>query len=934
MPTLNDFLRTCTIKKDDKETKPTHTRIGNKDCGIYGGSFHIPDEKKKEFYHYYYTEIIYGNGTEYLTEKQNIDGKFYVDLDFRYCYDDVSTRQHTKEDINIIVGTYADIMKEYVQFNEPFDVYVMEKDNVNQLEDKTLTKDGIHILFDVEIPRPLHSSIRKKMIEKCSSGLIELPLLNSWDSVFDEGISKGTTNCQLFGSKKPLHDSYKLTYIFNMELDHNDNEFMMIEQHDKTMTKELFLKLLVSEKGKQFTIKNKGNDVINMINNTKKETKPKQATNTIITNQVIVSDNEPTTEIYSWFKKGLEYNIFDKMIKKCDGDLGRQVWFRLAFLLKDDVGELGEDLFVDLSRTHTKFDEDDVRKKYKKLCEYPKPDKLLTIATLKKLYKEVDNEAYELINNYFKSLKKQQKDLQKGLQKGELHETLKKQLEDKLIELQEEAGKYEFDTAKLDRFNTDYFMTLGSYALKKKYFEKFVCKVLRPDAVYIYCETETNLSNDLCIYSQNKISETFKHLNFIDYVEKGDNIVEVKKSFIMEWLEDEHILCYNKMDFIPYNENKPITDNIFNTFRGFNPLCKTKYDATKKEALLKPFKDLWLHLCGGEQKNFDYFYKFIAQMFQEPNKRVPIAFIIKGKQGTGKNVGLAAIGNVLGRHHYKSSCNPKDFFGEYAEGFVNQLLVNMNECEGKDTFDFEGKIKSFISEDYITLNQKYLRPITIANLARTIIFTNKQNPIPIDVRSKERRFVVYQTTDFFLDKKYGTLFWTKLMNHFNRPDFIACLYDDLMNIDIEKMDWKGARPITQAYMDMCKLYVPVEVLFFEDYCVNHKIQPQFLCSNVYNDNIDCVDTGSEFYKLFNEFCNKYKFNRTGERNIKSFYNRIIELELPLKTSIPHNIKTFHFNTFELLTFFKQKAWIDRSDDDVIDVSQDNSGETFDDLFNI
>jgi hypothetical protein len=321
-------------------------------------------------------------------------------------------------------------------------------------------------------------------------------------------------------------------------------------------------------------------------------------------------------------------------------------------------------------------------------------------------------------------------------------------------------------------------------------------------------------------------------------------------------------------------------------------------------------------------------------MFQEPNKRVPIAFIIKGKQGTGKNVGLSAIGNVLGRNHYKSSCNPKDFFGEYAEGFVNQLLVNMNECEGKDTFDFEGKIKGFISEDSITLNQKYLRPILIANLARVIIYTNKANPIPIDVRSKDRRFVVYQTTDFFLDKKYGTLFWTKLMNHFNRPDFIACLYDDLMSIDISGMDWKGARPITQAYMDMCKLYVPVEVLFFEDYCINHKIQPQFLCSNVYIDNIDCVDTGTELYKLFNEFCSKYKFNRTGERNIKSFYSRIIELELPLKTSIPHNIKTYHFNTLELLTFFKEKAWIDRSDDDVIDVSQDNSGEDFKDLFDI
>ena len=927
---LNDFLRKCSIKKDDKETKPTHTRIGNKDAGIYGGSFHIPDEKMNLFNQLYYNEIINGNGNEYLTEKQKDDGKFYADLDFRFNYH-VETRQHTKEDVITLICAYTDIMKEYIEFDEPFDVYVMEKDNVNRLTDQTLTKDGIHIIFDVEVPTILNKIIRDKMIKKCEDDLIELPLINNWDSVFDEGISKRSTNAQLYGSKKPLHDPYKLTYIFNMELDHNDNEFMMEEQHDKTMTKELFLKLCVREKGKEFILQNKTIDMITSL-----ESKKNTKTNTInnVATNVATNSDGLNSEICLWFKKGIEHNIFDKIIKKCEGNLGLQVWFRLAFLLKDDVGELGEDLFVDLSRSHNKFDENDVRNKYRKLCEYPKPDKPLTIGTLKKLYKEVDNETYEAINDYFKSLKKQQNKQDKVVKKGELHENLKKEIENKKQEQEEEATKYEYNKKKLDRFDTDYFMSLNSYSLKKRYFEKFVCKVLRPDPVYIYCETETNLSNDLCIYSQNKITETFKHLNFIDYVERGENIVEVKKSFIMEWLEDEHIKCYNKMDFIPYNEKEPITDNIFNTFRGFNPLCKIAYDKTKKEALLKPFKDLWLQLCGGEQKNFDYFYKFIAQMFQEPNKRVPIAFIIKGKQGTGKNVGLAAIGNVLGRHHYKSSCNPKDFFGEYAEGFVNQLLVNMNECEGKDTFDFEGKIKSFISEDYITLNQKYLRPITIANLARTFIFTNKQNPIPIDVRSKERRFVVYQTTDYFLDKKYGTLFWTKLMNHFNRPDFIACLYDDLMNVDIKNMDWKGARPITQAYMDMCKLYVPVEVLFFEDYCVNRKIQPQFLATNVYIDNINCVDIGTDLYNSFNEFCSKYKFNRTGERNIKSFYNRITELELPLTTSIPHNIKTFHFNTHELLSFFKEKAWIDRSDEDVIDVSQDNSGEDFEELFDI
>lgn len=88
---------------------------------------------------------------------------------------------------------------------------------------------------------------------------------------------------------------------------------------------------------------------------------------------------------------------------------------------------------------------------------------------------------------------------------------------------------------------------------------------------------------------------------------------------------------------------------------------------------------------------------------------MPICFIIKGSQGTGKNVFLDCIGNLINSDYYITSSNPKDFFGDYAEGFYRKLLVNINEVELKDTFDFEGKIKSFITEDTITLNAKFLR---------------------------------------------------------------------------------------------------------------------------------------------------------------------------------------------------------------------------------
>ena len=138
-------------------------------------------------------------------------------------------------------------------------------------------------------------------------------------------------------------------------------------------------------------------------------------------------------------------------------------------------------------------------------------------------------------------------------------------------------------------------------------------------------------------------------------------------------------------------------------------------------------------------------------MIQKPAERLPIAFILKGAQGTGKSLLVDTIGELLGRKHYITSSKPEDFFGTFAEGFLNKLLVNMNECEGKDTIDFEGRLKSFITESSITINQKGIRPFQVNNYARLIITTNKQNPIKIDITSKDRRYIVFQSTNKFID---------------------------------------------------------------------------------------------------------------------------------------------------------------------------------------
>jgi len=231
---LNEFLAKHSAKNNENN-KPgdssalTHTRIGDKELNIYAGSYIIPQDDRDIFYKLYYESVFEKKRKEYLTEKQIKNGPMAVDFDFRYHHD-VNSRQHSREHIQDMVCEYSDLLKECyaIKPDVPFDIFIFEKPNVNRLADGSLTKDGIHMIIGLQIDNTMQLMIREKMIGKLAE-IWELPLINTWDSVLDEGISKGTTNWQLFGSRKPDNEAYELTHHYIMTMDAADKQFTMDE---------------------------------------------------------------------------------------------------------------------------------------------------------------------------------------------------------------------------------------------------------------------------------------------------------------------------------------------------------------------------------------------------------------------------------------------------------------------------------------------------------------------------------------------------------------------------------------------------------------------------------------------------------------------------------------------------------------------------------
>lgn len=226
---LADFLAKHIVnKKVDANVTITNTRIGDKKLGIPGGSYNITDAEYPTFLDLYYRDKLVKNEKEYLTEKQRQnDGPILIDIDMRHTYE-TDERQYTKEHIDDLVYIYLEELRLIYQMDETtaFPVYVFEKPTVNRLKDKNYTKDGIHMLIGIQADHAVQQILRKRVMKKVAEAWTDLSLTNTWDDVFDEGISKGGTNWQLYGSRKPDHDRYKLTYAFQISLDPADDEII------------------------------------------------------------------------------------------------------------------------------------------------------------------------------------------------------------------------------------------------------------------------------------------------------------------------------------------------------------------------------------------------------------------------------------------------------------------------------------------------------------------------------------------------------------------------------------------------------------------------------------------------------------------------------------------------------------------------------------
>jgi hypothetical protein len=158
----------------------------------------------------------------------------------------------------------------------------------------------------------------------------------------------------------------------------------------------------------------------------------------------------------------------------------------------------------------------------------------------------------------------------------------------------------------------------------------------------------------------------------------------LKNKFIEKWLDDEGLLTYDHLDFLPPPLH--VSDGVYNTWRGFaaqhEPPTTEEETAVMHDMIIPMVRDV---ICAGKEDAYLWVTNYFAQLFQEPGRKTDMALVLLGEEGCGKNRLTVLLTKMLGeRMAFQTSQLKSDVIGRFANVSSNRLLLMLDELEPKE----------------------------------------------------------------------------------------------------------------------------------------------------------------------------------------------------------------------------------------------------------
>jgi len=365
-----------------------------------------------------------------------------------------------------------------------------------------------------------------------------------------------------------------------------------------------------------------------------------------------------------------------------------------------------------------------------------------------------------------------------------------------------------------------------SYEIIKTKHEDRYCKIT-DTANFAYKQS----NNNWVYYSQSQVINNNANLYYSSFsIKTGE---WERKLFIYDWIKDENILTFDKLEYDPAYKMK----NIKNTFTGF-PI--NLINAVADEDVNNKIKKIKYHIdnviCADNGGCPMFLYYYLANILQNPDKKTGVAILIKGIDGSGKsNIFEWFIEYIIGINNASKPGKISDVFSQFSPDAIDKLLILVDELNLGDVVKDGGadKLKNLITSKTLTYEQKGQMKTTRQNLINLIATSN--NKVPTVINENDRRWTVYEANPQYIG---NTDYFNNLYEELENEQSQRAFYQYLMNIDISHIkNFQAIRPRTKAYLQIVQRNLSAFDRYLSSFvndCINY-------------DDLKPIKTATSFY---------------------------------------------------------------------------------------
>lgn len=244
-----------------------------------------------------------------------------------------------------------------------------------------------------------------------------------------------------------------------------------------------------------------------------------------------------------------------------------------------------------------------------------------------------------------------------------------------------------------------------------------------------------DLKDRIFIKKENLI--TGSHWSSIKHITVGGKQRSEAKeiSVVQKWLTHPHAQRFGECLFRP-GEGRIVTSE---TGRPALNMWDGWPEQQRNDAMVQPFLELTDHCFSNmPPEHRDLPLKLLAYKMQHPEKKIPLALVMLGPQGSGKTLWTECV--ALAFKPYGAAITASQF-GEQFQGFMERnLLCVVNEAEANYVKNHGERLKSLISDVDQYMNEKYrpARPIK----SYTMYMLSANDPAVGSFANDDRRMIV------------------------------------------------------------------------------------------------------------------------------------------------------------------------------------------------